>query len=69
MLIKSNDKLLAQFRVIANNPQDRTYFVENMTLSEYFWCYAEQKLTLGQKVDGEVKPPQHPEDYPVLIIY
>jgi len=69
VLTQLHNKLPDQFRVIAKNPQDTTYFVENMTLSTYFWCYAQQTLSPGQTLQAIIKPPLHPEDYPVLIIY
>jgi|GEM_PF-2275117 hypothetical protein len=68
MLVESDNKLPQQFCVFGKDHEDRTYFIKNMTLSEYLWCYAEKKLTLGQQVYGEIKPPQHPEDFPMLII-
>ena len=67
MLIGLHNKLPEEFRVLAKDDQDQTYFVKNITLSEYLWCYAEQTLRVGQKLDGEIKPPKHPEDYPVLV--
>ena len=62
-----HNKLPDQFWVIAKNDEDKTYFIKNMASSEYFWCYAQQMLRVGQKLHGTIKPPQHPEDYPVLV--
>ncbi len=69
MFTELHNKLPEQFRVIAKNPQDKTYFVENITFSTYFWCYAEQTLIPGQILQATIKLSQHLEDYPLLIIY
>lgn len=62
-----------QVRIIAQDSIDRTYFVlfakhnEN-DLDEFIWCRSNQKLSLGQEIEGYLctsKSLQHP---PTLIV-
>jgi hypothetical protein len=69
MLTQQNNQLPEKFRVIAKDSKDLIYFVENINLSKFFWCYASQTLILGQTIEALVQPPQHPENYPLLIVY
>jgi hypothetical protein len=60
-------------RIIAKDRIDRTYFVlfakhEENDLEEFLWCRSNQKLSLGQEVEGYLctsKSLQHP---PTLIV-
>ncbi len=69
MLTQQNNQFPEQFRVIAKDSKDSIYFVENINLSKFFWCYASLTLIPGQTIEALVKPPQHLENYPLLIVY
>lgn len=62
-----------QVRIIAKDRIDRTYFVlfakhyENDS-EEFLWCRSNQKLFLGQEVEGYLYPSESLNHPPTLIV-
>jgi hypothetical protein len=73
--MKQQEKRLQyeRFRILARDSEDQSYYVAHITnsatKSNYFcWCNANQKLKVGNLVDGCLFESSHIEGIPLLVI-